>query len=310
MTPIGTLYTRALRARLLVCLSATFLLGGAALADQKGVIGAQDGRETTIAALFLPLPPAMVDDSATLSVAHFDAKSAERGYSLDAVRDDGGAVPRVYLARAPKELVSLESPDVRKDFFLRMLLPIVLAENEQILADRQRLLAVAARFHELDPNSADGRWLAQLREKYGLSDAKLRDPMAELIKRVDVVPPSLALAQAALESGWGTSRGAQRSASPFGQMVFLDNDRSKVRPFEEFAHAVEAYANNLNTHKAYTRFRLKRAEQRARGATPDGYELAQTLSAYSERKSDYLRDVRGIIKANKLQKLDKARLEG
>ena len=116
--------------------------------------------------------------------------------------------------------------------------------------------------------------------------------------------------QAALESGWGTSRGAQRSASPFGQMVFLDNDRSKIRPFEELAHSVEAYANNLNTHKAYARFRLKRAEQRARGATPDGYDLAQTLSAYSERKSDYVRDVRGIIKANKLQKLDKAQLEG
>jgi Bax protein len=151
----------------------------------------------------------------------------------------------------------------------------------------------------------DEDWLDALAEHYGVDDDP-PDSFPELARRVDAVPPSLAIGQAALETGWGTSRVAHRGQAMFGQMVATG---SSVRRFEHLAHAVEAYALNLNTHKAYGRFRAKRADMRSRGLAPDGYELALSLGSYSERKMDYVRDVRGIIKANKFRPLDQARLD-
>jgi len=97
----------------------------------------------------------------------------------------------------------------------------------------------------------------------------------------------------------------------FGQMIFSDDgERAEVRRFERLAHAVRAYELNLNTHKAYARFRAQRAAMRGQDKPLNGFQLALTLVRYSERKMDYVKDVRGLIRANKLQPLDAARLDG
>jgi Bax protein len=267
------------------------------------------GGRGALTTLFSGPLPAITSDA---GVKMLEARLSEQGYTLADVRD-GAAVPRLFLARVPADLPMLDSPSVslRKEMFVKTLLPLILGENEKILRDRERLIRLRDQIESEQPLAkVDAVWVDAMAERYALeydADA-LPELVEELIERVDVVPPSLAIGQAVLETGWGTSAAAQGQAM-FGQMVFGENDRAEVRRFERLAHAVEAYALNLNTHKAYQKFRDKRVEARLRGDTPAGYELALTLGRYSERKMDYVHDVRGIIKANKLQPLDRARLD-
>ncbi len=235
----------------------------------------------------------------------------QRGYTLDAVRRDGEAVPRVFLAQLPRDLPTLLSPDFRKTVFIKMMLPLVLAENERIRKDRARALQIREALETETPVTTEQLvWLANLAERYGVADGNL----FELFRRVDAVSPALALAQAALETGWGTSSVAQRGHAMFGQMVFRvdanGTTEASVKMFKDLAAAVEAYAHNLNTHRAYAEFRDVRAQMRKSGRTPDGYELALHLVRYSERKQDYVQAVRSLIRVNNLQPFDRARLDG
>lgn len=253
-------------------------------------------------------PAAITIKSASAVSLH--QQFTNRGYTLEAVRDDGETVPRVFLAQLPRDLPSLTSPDFRKTVFIRMMLPLVLAENERIRQDRARALEIRALLEDgMTVTSDQLNWLAALTERYGVEDGDLD----ELFRRVDVVPPALALAQAALETGWGTSAVAQRDHAMFGQMVFrieADGIAASVKAFRDLAAAVEAYAYNLNTHRAYADFRKVRARMRSDGQIIDGYELSQYLVRYSERKLDYVQAVRGLIRVNNLRPFDRARLDG
>lgn len=229
-----------------------------------------------------------------------------RSYALDAVRDGESLVPRVLLERLPNSLTALEAGDLRKRLFIKAMLPSLLAENERLIENRARLVDLIetrrAGHMLLD---SERRWLGRLAERYGAEDED------ELLRRVDVVPPSLALAQAALESGWGTSRGAQHAHSMFGHMaVSADPGRSVLRQFDSMPEAIAAYVHNLNTHRAYAAFRDTRARQRARDLPADGHALAGSLLRYSERRDSYVRDVRALIRANRLDDFDRARLGG
>lgn len=303
MKPLGLSFKKLPRARVIATLAIALTLGTAAvLFDPRTA-----PHDATLVALLSGALPTPVNAD-VITASGLGDRFARQGYTLDAVRTDSVPVPRLFLAKLPADLPSLDSVPLRKEVFIKMLLPLVLAENERILSERESLLRLRDRVQAGAPlTEADEDWLAALAERYGVDD-DLPESIAELVKRVDAVPPSLALGQAALETGWGTSDVAHRGQAMFGQMVDNEKGISTVRRFEHLAHAVEAYALNLNTHKAYARFRSKRAEMRQRGAAPDGYELALTLSRYSERKMDYVRDVRGIIKANKLRPLDQARL--
>jgi Bax protein len=232
------------------------------------------------------------------------------GYTLEHVRANAGAVPRVYLARLPRDLPQVDSSDARKRIFLKAMLPLLLAENERILADRERVMRHARRLAGgRAPQPAERAWLERIAAEYDVAAANLD----ELIRRLDAVPPSLSLAQAALESGWGTSRAAQRSHAMFGQMSFRivgEQTIVEIKAFDDLAQAVAAYARNLNTHRAYIEFRARRAAMRAAGHVPDGAELALHLLRYSERKDEYVRAVRALIRANDLGAFDAARLAG
>lgn len=314
MSPATLRSSRVLRVSLIAVLCAVTAALAIAASGHSGLFAADPGstlarREIVppvVAAL--PSPPAMPEN---LGAEALYDELVSRGYTLDGVRTSDVDVPRLFAARLPRDLPQLDTIDLRKQVFVKLMLPLILAENERILADRERILALRDRMHMGEQlGASDMAWLEAVADRYG-ARFRLPEVFNELARRVDAIPPSLALGQAALETGWGTSTVAQRGHALFGQMVALnDGDTLAVRRFAHLAHAVEAYALNLNTHRAYNRFRAKRADMRNKGQTPDGYELALTLVSYSERKSDYVRDVRSIVRANRFRPLDSARLGG
>ena len=298
----------------LLFIAAFFAAGLAALA--MNAKGSAPWRE----ALRLPLPPLASGETAPESdnVTRIAGKAAaelyhlyvERGFVLEAAREGAEIVPRLVVERLPRDMGALDSSEFRKAVFIKTLLPLLLMENERILADRARLQEILAAGAAADP--ADHAWVADLAERFGVEPTQTR----ELLRRVDAIPVSLAIAQAAIETGWGTSRVAQAGQALFGQMVFRSaDDDGKVRKFEQLEHAVQAYAENLNTHRAYAEFRRAREQARrdnpaaADMTAPDGYNLAQHLRRYSERGMDYVREVRSLMRVNGLRALDRAKLD-
>ena len=227
------------------------------------------------------------------------------GYDLDAVRTDG-EVPRVFMASLPSDLPDISVPEERKIMFIETTLPLILYANELIALDRHRIADLRDRMADGVPLSdADRAWLDHEASVYGLD----RLDIDELLRRVDVIPPSLALAQSAEESGWGTSRVAQQGNALFGQRIWSgDGERYRIVLFDQLIDAVKSYALNLNSHPAYAGFRRARAAERRADDGLDGFALAGTLVRYSERGAAYVRALRKLIRSNALDVFDRARL--
>jgi uncharacterized FlgJ-related protein len=237
-------------------------------------------------------------------------------------------VPRVYLEDIParwREQGSKSATIVeKKQLFFRVLCPIVLRINELISADRERAKEIMEKLLVGQGVGADDKsWLTELAVRYKViksaSEHFDSDLYPELLLRVDVVPPSLALAQAASESGWGTSRFASEGNSLFGQWTWgkglkpAGQDREthgdhRVAAFGSTGEAAFAYALNLNTGDAYRDFRLKRAELRRQNLRISGAVLVETLIRYSERGQAYVEDIKTLIRQNQLDTADDAYL--
>lgn len=246
--------------------------------------------------------------SAKALKSHFE----ELGYTLANVRD-GNPVPRIYLTSLPADLAEMKSVADRKAAFIRAMLPLVLARNEEIRADRARLKRILnARRAGQPVEAADRAFLRKLTDAYGVNYGE----WDELVRRIDIVPPALAIAQAAEESGWGTSRFAREGNALYGQWTFSgkgllpagrENGKNhRIRAFDRLSSSVIAYMRNLNTHRAYRGFRKARAEMRARGETPTGNALAARLKSYSQRGEAYVASLRTIMRVNSLNGLDRA----
>jgi Bax protein len=199
----------------------------------------------------------------------------------------------------------------RKAAFFEFVRPLIRAENDRLREDRKRLQAIVA---EADPGFFDRRWLAELAEQYGIDEPGLDDlALAErLLVHVDVVPMSLALAQAAKESGWGTSRFARHGYNLFGEWCFeegcgmVPRARSEgrsheVESFRSPRESVASYLNNINTHPQYQAFREARARQRAEDSRLSGVVLAAELGQYSERRDAYVKEIVQLIRSNELE---------
>jgi Bax protein len=233
---------------------------------------------------------------------------------LDLVREGDVPVPRVSIATLPEDLHAIRQVELKKSVFFKTTLPLILMENEKIASDRQRLLRLVGVVHGGHALSAsDAAWLARLAQRYK-ADV---DDLETLIARVDEIPVSLAMAQAAEESGWGTSRFAQNGNALFGQWTTADDeglipkDRKegmthKVKAFDSLSDSVAEYMRNLNTHGAYKSFRAKWATMRKQGNNLNGWDLAGTLTKYYERGEKYVKSIRLIIDANDLRELDAA----
>lgn len=252
------------------------------------------------------------------STEKLESLFAGMDYSLETAASDRVEVPRLFLANLPSDLHALSSTDTRKILFVQTLLPLILKANETILLERGQLLALRKRTESgRTPTAEEASWLKDLAERYG---AEATD-FETLLRRVDIVPPSLALAQAAEESGWGTSRFVQQGNALFGQYTFdeelglvpvnrKNGENHFIRSYEHLLDGVRSYARNLNTHPAYLGFRKLRAQMRANGKELDGFKLAAKLTSYSERGGDYVGAIRNLIRANSFGPLDRARLRG
>ncbi|NQU56720.1 MAG: glucosaminidase domain-containing protein [Rhodospirillales bacterium] len=239
------------------------------------------------------------------------------GYDLDNVKSGTKAVPRVFLASLPEDLAQVPENKQRKALFFQTMLPLVLQVNEEILADRRQLWSLRYRTGLGEkPSAAERLWLRVMTERYGVKAGDID----ALISRIDIVPPALALAQAAEESGWGTSRFAKEGNALFGQWTFssstgitpLKRDKGKnhrVKAFDSLIDSVRAYTMNLNSHRAYRAFRSTRQAIRRAGGPLDSRVLAGKLQKYSERGQAYVTALRGLIDFNGLSPLDDARLD-
>ena len=191
----------------------------------------------------------------------------------------------------------------KKAAFFDFMYPLILAENKKVLLER-------AIVEKGEPRAA----LKNICEKYSkncdvIDDNKKR----ELLSRVDVIPPSLALAQSANESAWGTSRFARKGNNYFGQWCYSKGcgivparrnagSNHEVRKFANAQGSVGGYIFNLNTGRAYADIRSQRQQQRSNAKQFTGFELATGLISYSERREEYVKEIQSMISYNKLVK--------
>ena len=232
------------------------------------------------------------------------------GYDLKGIRD-GQKVKPIYLTKLPKDLKTLGDTKTKRELFIKIILPLILNENQKIVQDRKKLFKILGK----NFNTVGERvWLKRRFKEYKIDDQDL----GKLKMRMDIIPVSIAIAQAANESGWGTSRFALEGNALFGQWTWSkkgispknkDPDQNhKILQFQILKASVRAYKNNLNTHNAYKEFREVRAKLRQSGTKVTGLALIKYLKNYAAIGEKYTEIIEGIMVQNSLTDFDKANL--
>ena len=234
----------------------------------------------------------------------------DTNYKLNDVRKNKVAKP-VEIGKLPYELKDIQSVKKRKELFIQIILPLVLEENNKILLDRKKLFAI---LNKNNNSKSDNEWLNKKFKQYGISNKDL----PTLKRRMDIIPPSMAIAQAAKETGWGTSRFALEGNALFGQWTYTDKGikpaaadagtTHKVMMFNVLKSSVRAYARNLNTHKSYLKLRYIRAIQRDNIGKLNSLELVEYLDRYAETGKKYTVILKKIIEQNSLTDFDDVRI--
>ncbi len=249
-------------------------------------------------------------DTVRLNAATIKQLFEDTDYKLKDVREKKLVKP-VALTLLPEEIKMIENTTKRKEFFIQIVLPLILKENNNIRLDRKRLFKI---INKSNNTELEKKWLEKKYKQYGIPSKDL----STLKIRMDEVPVSLALAQAAKETGWGTSRFAQEGNALFGQWTWSgkglkpkDADKNqghKVMRFNVLQASVRAYQRNLNTHKSYKDFRKARAKLRDKGLPLDSLILSEFLDSYAETGEQYVEVLQKIIKQNDLKDFDDAKL--
>ena len=249
-------------------------------------------------------------DTVRLNATTIKQLFEDTNYTLSDVRKKKLVKP-VALTLLPAEIKMIESSKQRKEFFIQIILPLILQENNNIKLDRKRLFSI---INKNNNSELEKKWLNKKYKQYGVTNKDL-----SILKiRMDEIPVSLAIAQAAKETGWGTSRFAQEGNALFGQWTWSgeglkpkDADKSqghKVMKFNVLQASVRAYQRNLNTHKSYINLRKARAELRDRNKPLDSLVLVKYLNEYAETGEKYVEVLTQIIKQNELKDFDDAKL--
>ena len=250
------------------------------------------------------------EDTVRLSASTIEQLFKDTNYSLSEVRRTKKVKP-IRLSLLPNEMKSIESSGKRKSLFIKIILPLVLEENNRIIIDRKKLFSILNK----NKNSKDEiKWLNQKFKQYGVVNKDL----ATLKVRMDIIPVSLAIAQAAKETGWGTSRFAIEGNALFGQWTWsgegikpagADTDATyKVMKFNVLKASVRAYQRNLNTHSSYKKFRFVRAQLRDDNKELDSLKLAEYLDNYAQTGIEYTKVLKQIIQQNQLKDFDEVKL--
>jgi len=215
------------------------------------------------------------------------------------------------LDHLPKEMKSIENTKKRKNLFIQIVLPLIIEENTKIKLDRKKLFVV---LNKNNNSKSDLQWLKKKFKQYGV----VENDLSTLKIRMDEIPASLAIAQAAKETGWGTSRFAQKGNALFGQWTWSgngikpaaadSNSTHKVASFRVLKASVKAYQRNLNTHSSYKEFRKERAIQRDNDGKLNSLVLVKYLDKYAETGIEYTKILIKIIKQNSLQDFDDVKI--
>ncbi len=249
-------------------------------------------------------------DTVRLNASTIKQLFEDTNYTLKDVREKKLVKP-VALTLLPAEIKMIENSQKRKEFFIQIILPLILQENNNIRMDRMRLFKI---INKSKNTSLEKKWLQKKYKQYGVVSKDL-----SILKiRMDEIPVSLAIAQAAKETGWGTSRFAQEGNALYGQWTWsgeglkpkdADKDKGhKVMKFNVLQASVRAYQRNLNTHSSYKNLRQARAELRDMGKPLDSLILVKYLNEYAETGEKYVDVLQKIIKQNNLKDFDDAKL--
>ena len=249
-------------------------------------------------------------DTVRLNASTIKQLFEDTNYTLDDVRKKKLVKP-VALTLLPGEIKMIENTNQRKEFFIQIVLPLILQENNNIRLDRKRLFSIINKSNNTD---LEKKWLDKKYKQYGIPSKDL----STLKIRMDEIPVSLAIAQAAKETGWGTSRFAQEGNALFGQWTWSGdglkpkdaekNEGHKIMKFNVLQASVRAYQRNLNTHSSYKNLRKARAELRDRGKPLDSLILVKYLNEYAETGKKYIEVLQQIINQNNLKDFDDAKL--
>ncbi len=244
------------------------------------------------------------------TTSEIDSLFKEVNYNLKDVRDTKLVKP-IDIGLLPNEIKNIGSTKKRKDMFIKIVLPLIVKENNKIRVDRKRLFTILNKNSNTD---IEKKWLEKKYKQYGVR----RNDLSTLKVRMDEIPVSLAIAQAAKETGWGTSRFALKGNALFGQWTWSgeglkpknadEGKDHKVMKFHSLQLSVRAYLRNLNTHSTYRNLRKARTELRNQNKSLDSLILSKYLDKYAETGNQYIEVLQKIIKQNKLKDFDEARL--
>jgi Bax protein len=249
-------------------------------------------------------------DTVRLSAKTIKQLFEDTNYNLKDVRNNKLVKP-VSLSLLPNEMKMIENTKKRKELFIQIILPLIIQENNNIRFDRKKLFLV---LNKSNNSKNEKLWLEKKFKQYGVANKDL----STLKIRMDEIPTSIAIAQAAKETGWGTSRFALEGNALFGQWTWSgegikpagadDDTKHKVMKFKVLQASVKAYHRNLNTHSSYRNFRRARAESRDRDKELDSIELSEHLDQYAETGKKYVEILQQIIRQNRLTDFDDAKL--
>ena len=275
--------------------------------DGKNELGVLDERDLLVDIFNLN---DLETDTVRLNASTIKQLFDETDYKLKDVREKKLVKP-VALTLLPAEIKMIENTKKRKEFFIQIILPLILKENNNIRVDRKRLFNI---INKSNNTELEKKWLSQKYKQYGIPSKDL----SVLKIRMDEIPVSLAIAQAAKETGWGTSRFALEGNALFGQWTWSgeglkpkESEKSeghKVMKFNVLQASVRAYQRNLNTHSSYQEFRFARAKLRDQGKELDSLILSEFLNEYAETGEKYVEVLQQIIEQNNLKDFDDAKL--
>ena len=249
-------------------------------------------------------------DTVRLSASTIEQLFRDTDYTLNEVRKSKKVKP-IRLSLLPNEIKQIESSKKRKSLFIQIILPLILEENNLILIDRKRLFSI---LNKNKNSKKEINWLNRKFKQYGV----INKDIPTLKVRMDIIPVSLAIAQAAKETGWGTSRFALEGNALFGQWTWSgdgikpagaeSDTKHKVMKFKVLKASVRAYQRNLNTHSSYKNFRQLRAQLRDDSEKLDSLLLADQLDNYAETGKEYTKILKQIINQNSLKDFDDVKL--
>ncbi len=250
-------------------------------------------------------------NTSRLSASTIEQLFKDTDYTLKKVKKTKLVNIGINLDHLPTEMKNIENTKKRKNLFIQIILPLIIEENLKIKLDRKKLFVI---LNKNNNTKNDLEWIGKKFKQYGVS----KNDFPTLKTRMDEVPVSLAIAQAAKETGWGTSRFAQKGNALFGQWTWSGDgikpagaevdSTHKVASFKVLKASVKAYLRNLNTHPSYKKFRKERAIQRDNDEKLNSLELVKYLDKYAETGVEYTRTLSKIIKQNSLTEFDDVKI--